>query len=100
MRIFFLLDKFTTFKETLYHSFQQTIGEAGLVDIYFHHHNVKLLRSLISENLSHYTHFVIVTFFREEVGDILNMIPASKRLILDSYEPGLEGDYGMVYQDF
>ena len=100
LRIFFLLDKFTTFKETLYRSFQQAIGKAGTVDIYFHHHNMTLLQSLISQNLPHYTHFVIVTFFRENVSEILNMIPASKRIILDSYEPDLDGSYGMVYQDF
>lgn len=100
IRIFFLLDKFTTFKEELYHSFQQTIGEAGDVDIYFHHHNASLFRSLITENLPQYTHFVIVPFFKEDVSEILNQIPDSKRLILDNYEPNLDGEYGMVYQDF
>lgn len=100
MRIFFLLDKFTPFKEKLYHSFKRGIGEKGEVDIYFHHHNIKIFQSLINQNLSQYTHFVIVTFLNEEVSSILNQIPAPKRLILDSYEPELTGDYYMVYQDF
>ena len=100
MRIFFLLDKFTTFKEQLYHSFQKTIGNAGEVEIFFHHHNLSVFRSLIIDNLPHYTHFVITTFLRENVDEILNMIPSSKRMILDSYEPNLKGEYSMIFQDF
>jgi DNA-binding LacI/PurR family transcriptional regulator len=41
----------------------------------------------------------VVTFFREGVGDILNLIPPHKRLILDCREDGLAGNYRMVYQD-
>ncbi|MDN5213445.1 GntR family transcriptional regulator [Fulvivirgaceae bacterium BMA12] len=99
-RIFFLLDKFTTFKEQMYLSFQKTIGDQGDVEIFFHHHNLSVFRSLIIDNLPHYTHFVILTFLREDVSDILNLIPSNKRLIIDSYEPGLSGDYPMIYQDF
>lgn len=99
-RIFFLLDKFTTFKEKMYLSFQKTIGEQGDVEIFFHHHKLSVFRSLIIDNLPHYTHFVVLTFLREDVKDILNLIPANKRLIIDSYEPDLSGDYAMIYQDF
>ena len=99
-RIFFLLDKFTTFKEKMYLSFQKAIGDQGDVEIFFHHHNLSVFRSLIIDNLPHYTHFVVLTFLREDVKDILNLIPANKRLIIDSYEPNLNGDYPMIYQDF
>ena len=100
MRVFFLMDKLTTFKEELFLAFQQTIAEAGEVEVFFHHHNFTVFRSLIINNLPHYTHFVILTFLKEDVGDILNQIPAEKRVILDSYEPELKGKYSMVYQDF
>lgn len=99
-RIFFLLDKFTTFKEKMYLSFQNTIGDQGDVEVFFHHHNLCVFRSLIIDNLPHYTHFVVLTFLREDVKDILNLIPSNKRLIIDSYEPNLSGEYPMIYQDF
>jgi DNA-binding transcriptional regulator YhcF (GntR family) len=100
MRILFLLDKFTTFKEDLYHSFMDGIGENGEVEVFFHHHNLSVFRSLIVNNLSHYTHFVLLTFMREDIKDIVNLIPAKKRIIIDSYEPNLEGEYSMIFQDF
>ncbi len=100
LRIFFLLDKFTIFKEEMFQAFQQTIGEHGEVDIYFHHHNLNLFRSLIKQNLAQYTHFALVTYFKEDIGDIIGMIPPHKLLILDSYERNIKGDSYMVYQDF
>lgn len=100
LRVFFLLDKFTTFKEDLFHSFQNTIGDNGEVDVFFHHHNLSVFRSLIIDNLPHYTHFVVITYMKENVKKILNMIPPEKRIIIDSYEPNLKGKYSMVYQDF
>ena len=100
LRIFLMLDKMTAFKEDLYHSFHETIGDAGEVDVFFHHHNPEMFKGLIRDNLQNYTHFVIVTFMREDVTDILNLIPAEKRIILDCGELDLQGDYTLVYQDF
>lgn len=100
LRVFMMLDKLTFFKEQIYQSIFQEISQYGQVDIFFHHHNYQLFESLITSNLNNYTHFVIVTFLREDVSEVLNKIPANKRIILDCYEPGLEGNYSMIYQDF
>lgn len=100
LRILMMLDKMTAFKDELYQSFYNTIGEEGEVDVYFHHHNPHVFKSLISDNLQNYTHFVIVTFMKEDVREILNLIPPEKRIILDCKEEKLEGEYTMVYQDF
>lgn len=100
LRILMMLDKMTAFKDELYHSFYETIGEEGEVDVYFHHHNLEVFKALINDNLQNYTHFVIVTFMKEEVSEILNLIPPEKRIILDCKETGLKGAYTMVYQDF
>lgn len=99
-RIFLLLDKFTVFKDKIYRSLFETIGDRGQVDLFFHHHNYDMFKSLIEENLSNYTHFVVVTFMKEDVKPILNLIPPEKRIILDCKEFGLDGDYSMIYQDF
>lgn len=100
LRIFMMIDKLTAFKEELYQSFYETIGEDGEVDVFFHHHNPAMFEALITDNLQNYTHFVIVTFMKEDIREILNKIPPEKRIILDCREEGLEGEYTMVYQDF
>ncbi len=100
LRIFMMLDKMTAFKEELYHSFHDTIGDQGEVNVFFHHHNLAIFKTLITDNLQNYTHFVIVTFMHDDPSDILNQIPPEKRIILDCRENKLNGSYTMVYQDF
>ncbi|MEL6697364.1 MAG: GntR family transcriptional regulator [Bacteroidota bacterium] len=100
LRIFFLMDKITEFKSRMYEAFLDKIGDNGVVQIFFHHHNYEVFKSLIINNLPNYTHFVIVTYLEEDTNEILNQIPASKRVIVDNQETGLEGKYAMVYQDF
>ena len=99
-RVFLLLDKFTIFKDNIYHSLFEELGENGEVDVYFHNHNFELFKSLIEENLHNYTHFVVVTFLDKDVRPVLNKIPSNKLIILDCKEEGIQGDYSMIYQDF
>lgn len=100
LRIFFLMDKVTEFKNRMYEAFLDTIGDHGEVHVFFHHHNYEVFRSFIENNLKNYTHFIIITFIKEDVKDILQLIPPEKRIILDNYEGDLGGEYTMVYQDF
>lgn len=100
LRIFFLMDKVTEFKNRMYESFLREIGANGSVQVFFHHHNYEVFRSLILDNLKNFTHFVIVGYLQEDLAPILNLIPPEKRLILDSRIDNLEGQYAMVCQDF
>lgn len=99
-RVYFLLDKLTFFKEELYYSFLDSIGDNAEVEIDFHHHHFNNFKDLILRNLNKFTHFVIITFLHEDVSEVLNLIPPEKRIIIDKKEDGLEGEYAMVYQDF
>ncbi|WP_017259950.1 GntR family transcriptional regulator [Pedobacter arcticus] len=98
-RVCLILDKMNILRDRVYQSFLATIKDQADVDVYFHHHNFKVFEKLIEENLNNYTHFVIITFFKEKVSDILNKIPAHKRVILDYQEKNLSGEYTCIYQD-
>jgi len=98
-RICLILDKMNVLRDRVYQSFLETIKDHADVDVYFHHHNFKVFEKLIEENLNNYTHFVVITFFKEKPTDILNKIPAHKRIILDYQEKGLKGEYTCIYQD-
>jgi len=98
-RVCLVLDKMNILRDRVYQSFIETIKEHAEVDVYFHHHNFKVFEKLIEENLGSYTHFVVVTYFKENPNHILNKIPASKRVIIDHLEKGLEGEYTSIYQD-
>lgn len=95
-----ILDKMNILRDRVYQSFLETIKDQAIVDVYFHHHNIKVFEKLIAENLNNYTHFVLVTFFRESPAAIINQIPPQKRIILDFDEKGLNGDFVSIYQDY
>lgn len=98
--VFLLLDKMNIMREQLYHALFNSLKNVADVDIYFHHHNYKVFEKLIAENLGNYTHYIIVTFLKEDVSKILNLIPPQKRIILDYNQQGLQGKYNCIYQDF
>lgn len=99
-KVFFLMDQLTVFKEEIYSSFYNTVKSKALVDVFFHNYNDILFDKLILENINNYTHFVIIPNLKSDKSEILNQIPAKKRIVLDFNYDKLEGDYGLVYQDF
>ena len=86
-------------RDRVYQAFLETINDQAEVDVFFHHHNFKVFEKLVDENLNNYTHFVVVTFFRENPSSVLNKIPSHKRIVIDRNEQGLEGTYSCIYQD-
>jgi len=101
-RVFFMLDKFTAFKENLFTSLLKALGDRAKVSMYFHHQNVELFETLILKNFKNYTHFVITTYINESevLNEVLDKIPPEKLIIVDKYEPNLSKGHGMIYQDF
>lgn len=99
-RVFLLLDKMNILRDTFYHTLFDQLRDVADVDVYFHHHNAKVFENLIRENLGGYTHFIVTTFLKEDPSAILNLIPAQKRIVIDYNQPGLEGDYTCIFQDF
>lgn len=101
-KVFLLLDKFTSFKQDLFNSLIYNLGDRAKVDVYFHHQDFKLFKSLILNNLKNYTHFVITTYLADNdaVASILKRIPPEKLIIIDKREPNLGDTHGMVFQDF
>lgn len=98
-RVCLILDKMNVLRDRVYQTFLETIKDMAEVDVFFHHHNFKVFEKLIEENINNYTHFVIVTFFKENPVEIINKIPPHKRLIIDRRENGLHGEYTCIYQD-
>ncbi|PYF69474.1 winged helix-turn-helix domain-containing protein [Pedobacter nutrimenti] len=99
-RICLILDKMNVLRDRVYQSFLDAVKEHADVDVYFHNHNFKVFEKLVDENLGSYTHFVVTTFLHGHTAEVLNRIPAQKRVILDYREEGLKGEYTCIYQDY
>jgi len=100
LNIFVLFDALTPYKEILYETLIKNLGENIDVNIFFHHHNLKVFENLILNNLGHYNFYVVIPHFSENVSKILQNIPKEKLLILDIDSPELGHDYAILYQDF
>ena len=100
LNIFVLFDALTPFKEILFDNLMANLGEGINVNIFFHHHNLKVFENLLLNNLGHYNFYVVMPHFKEDVTKILQNIPKEKLLILDIDTPKLGDDYAILYQDF
>ncbi|MFN8255553.1 MAG: GntR family transcriptional regulator [Bacteroidales bacterium] len=100
LNIFLLFDRLNSYKEILFSSFVENLGNQAKVDIYFHHYDIKRFEHLILENLGNYHFYAVMPHFNEDVTEIIRKIPEDKLLVLDKPVENLEGNYISVCQDF
>ncbi|MCL3779174.1 GntR family transcriptional regulator [Prolixibacteraceae bacterium JC049] len=98
-KVFVLFDELNVFKEDLYNSFLQHLDPRTNVDIYFHHFNFKVFKSLIQDSVGKYTQYVIMPATFDDTASIISQVPEDKVFILDRYKNDLR-QYPMLYQDF
>lgn len=98
-RIFVLFDELNAFKEDLYNSLMNSLKGKANVEVYFHHFNYKVFKSLINESIGKYTSYVIMPAAFENTQHLLSKLPKEKVFILDRFKPDLDR-YSIVYQDF
>ncbi len=99
-KIFLLFDKLTAYKEVLYESFKKAIGQQGIIDIYFHHGNGKVLETLLTEAAGNYTDYAIMPAPIAGMNSMLAILPSRQVIILDQDYEKLASGYRSVYQNF
>ena len=100
LNVFVLFDALTPYKEILYDNLLTALGDDVHINIFFHHHNIKVFENLILNNLGAYNFYVIMPHFYQDVSSILKEIPKEKLLILDIDVPTFGTDYAILRQDF
>lgn len=99
-KIFLLFEEFNVFKEILYNSFIENLGERAFVEIYFHHFNKNVFKQLIENNIGKYTSYVIMPAKFNDAYSILKQLPKDNVYILDQTNASLMKHYPAVYQNF
>ena len=106
LHILVLFDKLSNYKQVLFNSFAEEIGDAAEITIRLHNQNVELLEYYIDENLDLFDYYVITPHFpldaasQKRVMKILARIPNRKLIMVDHWMEAHPGNYGAVYQDF
>ncbi|MBD3376962.1 GntR family transcriptional regulator [candidate division KSB1 bacterium] len=99
--IFLLFDNFLSYKEALFNSFKATLGDHAVVDLYFHHCNEKIFKTLIQEAWNQYTEYVIMPIANMEHYQWLEKLVTSQRVYILDVGYGLFGKrYPSVCQNF
>lgn len=100
MHVFVLFDAMNSYKEALFLSLREALGEQVSIDLYFHYHELNVFENVIVNNLGNYHFYIIMPHFNEDVSEIVKQIPKDKLLILDIDIEQLDETYPTLYQDF
>ena len=99
LKVFLFLTGFYSYHETLYNSIVESInGEDITIDLYFHHCNPRIFKSVLLENLGSYGLYLITGFDDPLVSSALNRIPPRK--LLQIIRPPLLEGISSITQDF
>ena len=97
--IFLLFNEFNEFKEDIYNSFMETVGNSATVDLYFHNYNRKVFETLVNNANHKYTTYIIMSGKFADIGPLLESLSGNV-FLLDHYHSELKGKYSSVFQNF
>ena len=101
-----IIDKFSVYKQILFNSFAQAIGDRAEVTIVNHNQSLDLLEYYLNNYLDNFDYYVVTPHFpldeasQERARKLLSRIPNRKLIMLDRLLPNYPGNFGAVYQDF
>lgn len=98
-KVFLLFNEFNAFKEELYNSFMQSIGNSASVDLFFHNYNREVFETLLNEANGKYTTYILMSGKFRGLKPILSKING-RVYLLDHFHPELHGSYSSVAQNF
>ncbi|WP_435313850.1 GntR family transcriptional regulator [Cellulophaga fucicola] len=98
-KVFLLFDELNSFKEDLYNSFLEKLGDNVQVDIYFHHFNPAIFSKLIYDNIGDYKYYVLMPANLQNIKHVVEKLPKDKVYILDQTNEEL-AEYPAIYQNF
>ncbi|WP_299260365.1 GntR family transcriptional regulator [uncultured Aquimarina sp.] len=99
LKVALILFAFHSFQEDFYNTFRKELGEKYHIDIFFHHNNLTLLKTIIDNISRKYGMYVIAPIQEKEVSSMMKQIPSDRLLIVDRYLK-MSKDYSYISQEF
>lgn len=100
MHVFVLFDAMNAYKETLFHSLKEALGDHVAINLFFHYHDLKVFENVLINNIGNYNFYIVMPHFNEDVSHIVGQIPKDKLLVLDIDIDEFDNDYAVLYQNF
>ena len=105
-RVLVLFDKLSIYKEVLYNSLAEELGEGADITILTHNQNLELFTYYLDTCLDKYDYYVISPHFPLDeksqalATKLISRVPNRKLIMVDHWLQSYTGNYGAVYQDF
>ena len=105
-RVLVIFDKLSIYKEVLYNSFAEELGEGADITVLMHNQNLEIFTYYLDSCLDKYDYYVISPHFpldeksQAMATKLIARIPNRKLIMVDHWLHSYSGNYGAVYQDF
>lgn len=104
IKVFLIFNKLSVHKKIIYDSFAKALGQHVIIDFYIYNNDYTFFKKLLTQKKDDYTYYVIIPHFldqNEKAFEIINnTIPKDKLILMSQQLKGIEGNYGVVYEDF
>lgn len=103
IKVFLIFNKLSLHKKIIYDSMVGVLGDQIAIDFYIYNNDFNLFKKLLNQRKNDYTHLVIIPHFlegREKAAEIINEITTGNLILLDKLIPGINREYGAVYENF
>lgn len=105
-QVLVIFDKFSVYKQILFNAFAERLGSEAEITILNHNQSTDLLEYYLDSYLDRFDYYVLTPHFpldeasQEKAVKQVSRIPNRKLILLDRLQPGIQGHFGAVYQDF
>lgn len=99
-KVFLLFSTFTPYKETLFNALINHLPKTASLDIYFHHHSMRMFENLIREQAAYYNTFIIMPETHPDALGILQKLDPKRTFLLDVGYKEYHKEFPGVYQHF
>lgn len=99
MKVALLIYAFHPFQEVFYNAFRSTLGDNIQVDVYFHHNNIGIFKTILKNIRGKYAMYAVAPIPNPKTKKLLDKIPREKLVLVDRYEE-MDGQFSHVTQEF
>ncbi len=99
LKIALVLFSFQRFQEEFYNAFRKELGDKFQIDVFFHHNNVSVFKSIFNTIKGKYGKYVIAPIPNPTLRPVIESISPDKLLIIDRFI-ALNNEYSYISQEF
>lgn len=99
LQVALLMYNMDIFEEQFYRSFRAGLGPNVHLNVYFHHGNIEVFETILTQVKGKYGMYVIAPIPHPRTKQLLEVIPRHRLLMVDRYEP-IGGEFNHITQEF